>query len=74
MDKLMDALNEIKPGVTVTEETDLLQSGILDSQAVIHLISIIEIEFDIAVPGEYISLKNFRNLKTIYAMINELRS
>ena len=70
MDKLLQVLEEIKPGFTFTGRTDLVDSGDLDSFDVISLVSELNDAFDIDIPVEEIVPENFNSLDAMMALIN----
>ena len=51
--------------VEVKEDDNLLANGIIDSLGVLKLVSFIENQFDIKIPDEDVTIKNFRSLKDI---------
>ena len=58
--------------VEIGYEDDLLNSGLLDSIAVIKLIAYIEEEFGIAVPPEEMVIENFVSVKAIEDFLNSI--
>ena len=70
MDKLLKALEEIKPGFDFAGRTDLVDSGDLDSFDVISLVSELNDAFDIDIPVEEIIPENFNSLEAMMAMLN----
>jgi len=55
-------------------ETDLFQSGILDSFALAALISIIEDELGLTIPDSEVDENKFRSIASILEYVKELRS
>lgn len=72
MDELLEILNEIKPGVDFEKETALVDDGILDSLAIIRLVSEIDDEFDIEIGVTDLVPENFNSAKAIMALIEKL--
>jgi len=52
-------------GSELTEEQDLLTSGIVDSLGVMSLILFIEGEFGVDVPPEDVTIENFQSIAAI---------
>ncbi len=72
MEELKKALEGAFPGIDFENETDLMDSGLLDSVAVVNIISIIEELFDVSVTMEYIQPMYFQSLDTMWEMVEEL--
>ena len=72
MDELLEILNEIKPGVDFEKETALVDDGILDSLAIIRLVSEIDDEFDVKIGVTDLVPENFNSAKAIMALIEKL--
>ena len=72
MDELLEILNEIKPGVDFEKETALVDVGILDSLAIIRLVSEIDDEFDVEIGVTDLVPENFNSAKAIMALIEKL--
>lgn len=49
----------------ITEEDDLLGSGILDSLGMMRLILFLENEFDVSIPPEDMTIENFMTVSHI---------
>jgi acyl carrier protein len=71
MEKLLEILEEIKPGFEFTGRTDLVESGDLDSFDVISLVSELNDAYDIDIPVEAIVPENFNSVEAMMALINE---
>ena len=69
MEKLLEILEEVKPGVDFENETELVDSGILDSMTIIRLVTAISDEYDIEIPAE-----ELETIETINDVIEYLRS
>ena len=72
MDELLEILEDIKPGVDFESETALVDDGILDSLAIIRLVSEIGDEFDVEIQVTDLVPENFNSAKAIMALINRL--
>lgn len=72
MEKLLEILSSLYPDIDFEKEKHLMDDHILDSAAVVSIISEIEDEFDISVSMEYIQPKYFESAETMWKMIEEL--
>lgn len=72
MEELLNILKEIEPDVDYETCTTLIDDHILDSFAILSLVSEIEDNFDVKVtPGE-MTAENFNSAQAIWAMIQRL--
>ncbi|MDO5411389.1 MAG: acyl carrier protein [Lachnospiraceae bacterium] len=69
METILKILNEVKPGVDFTKETDLVNRQILTSMEIMLLTSELNEAFDIEITLPYIVPENFSSAKAIYNMI-----
>ncbi len=69
MDKLIGLVQELRPDITITEDLELLEEGILDSFDIINLIDRISDVYHIEIDPEELDPDNFANVKTIYDLI-----
>lgn len=74
MEKLLDILNEIKPGVDYENINTLVDDHYLDSLSILSLVAEIEDEFDVEIPTVEIIPVNFNSVNSIMALINKLES
>lgn len=72
MEKLLEILQDIKPGVDFENETALIDNGVLDSLDIIKLVGQISDEFDVEVEVTDLVPANFNSAKAMYAMIQRL--
>ncbi len=72
MEKLLELLNSLYPEIDFTKEKSLMSDRVLDSAAVVSIISEIEDEFGVSVSMEYIQPKYFESAETMWEMIEEL--
>lgn len=72
MDKLLEILGGIKPGVDFTAVGDLIGEHVLDSMSIVLLIGELNEEFDIDITPVDIIPENFKNVNTIMALIERL--
>lgn len=57
----------------ISPETELIESGILDSFGLITLMSEVERRFNIEIPDEYFEIDNFKNINTIIKTIQAIK-
>ena len=69
MEKLIEILEGIEAGVDYENCTTLIDEGILDSLAIISLVSEIEEEFDVQIPTVEIVPENFNSARAIWDLI-----
>ena len=69
IDRIVSLIKELRPYEDILHETELIESGILDSLAVFNLVSLLEDEFDINIPDDAISAVNFKTVVLINNLI-----
>lgn len=69
-DKIESILNDIIPGIDLKCGT-FIESGYIDSLALINLISELDIEFDIDITFNELSVENFSSVDTIQALVEK---
>lgn len=74
MDKLLNILKGLKPGVDFEKEQKLIDDGILDSFDLVALVGEINDEFDVEVEFEDMEPENFNSAEKMYAMIERLQN
>lgn len=72
MERLLDILNELKPGVDFESQTKIVDDGILDSLTIARLIGMIEDEFDVEFEVTDLVPENFNTVSAMMDMINRL--
>lgn len=70
--KILDILNEINPGADFNGSDDLIGDGMIDSFAVINLVSELEDEFDVEISVKDVIKENFQSVKAIAALIERV--
>ncbi len=73
MEKLIEILEDLNPGVDYENTTDLIDGRYLDSLTILSLISEIEEEFDVEIPTIEIIPENFNSAEKIYELIEKLQ-
>ena len=74
MEKLIEILEELKPGVDYENTDNLIDGRVLDSLTILSLVSEIEDAFDVEIPTVEIIPSNFNSAKNIYALIEKLQN
>ena len=69
-EKIEKILSEIIPGIDLKCET-LIDSGYIDSLALINLISELDIEFDIEIVFAELEVCNFNSVDAIQALVEK---
>lgn len=69
-EKIEKILNEIIPGADLSCGT-LIESGYIDSLALINLISELDIEFDIEITFSELNVDNFSSVESIQALVEQ---
>ena len=69
-EKIENILTEIIPGIDLKCET-LIDSGYIDSLALINLISELDIEFDIEIVFAELEVYNFNSVDAIQALVEK---
>ena len=72
MERIIEIIKEIKPGVAIDENTRLLDNKILDSLAIVSLVAELGDEFDVDITARDILPENFETPAAIMAMIERL--
>ena len=72
MEKLLEILEDISPGIDYTEEKELIDSGLLDSFDVIMLVGELNEAFDIEIGVEHFLPENFNSAEDIMKLIKKL--
>lgn len=72
MDRLLELLNKIRPGVDFESQTSIVDEGVLDSMSIARLIGMIEDEFDVEFEVTDLVPENFNSVSAMMAMIERL--
>ena len=73
MEKLLEILEEVKPGVDYENCKTLITDGILESFAILNLVSELEDEFDIEIAASELKPVNFNSAEAMWKMIQRLQ-
>lgn len=72
MEKLIDILESLNPGVDYKSVNTLIDDHYLDSLTILSLVAEIEDEFDVTIPTVEIIPENFNSADSLYKMIQRL--
>ena len=73
MAELIEILEDIQPDADYETCTTLIDDGILDSFAILSIVSELEDAFDIRITPAEIIPENFNSAKALYAMVQRLQ-
>jgi acyl carrier protein len=73
MDELIEILEHIQPDADYETCTTLIDDGILDSFAILSIVSELEDAFDIRITPAEIIPENFNSAQALYAMVQRLQ-
>ena len=73
-DKIIEILNDIKPGVDYEHETSLIDSHIYDSLSIISLVSELSFEFNVDIDVMDLIPDNLNSVNAIIELIHELQA
>jgi acyl carrier protein len=58
----------------LSQDTSLIEGGVIDSAGIVKMVSFLETEFAIEIPDEEVILGNFDTLDSISAFVNGKRA
>ena len=73
MNELLEILEEIAPGVDFESCTTLIDDHILDSFAILQLVSEMEDAFDVEIAPSELGAENFNSAEALWDMITRLK-
>lgn len=73
MNKLIEILEDIQPGIDYTTCTDLIDGRRISSLSIISLVVELEDAFDITIPAVEIIPANFNSAQSLWKMIVRLQ-
>lgn len=73
MDRVLEILNDIDDSIDYTKETKLIDNHLLDSFAIISLVSELEDAFEIEVDAAEMTPENFNSAEAIWKMVQRLQ-
>lgn len=72
MEKLIEILHNVKPGIDFTVTKNWITDGVLDSFDIVTIIAAINEEFDIEFPVMEVMPETFNDLESLYSVIVKL--
>lgn len=72
LNKVIEILEELKPGVDFRNEKNLIKDHILESMQMVQLIAELNDEFDIEITPRDIVPENFQSADSIAQLVDEL--
>lgn len=73
MNELLEILNEIDDTIDFETETGLIDDHLLDSFAIISLVSELEDAFDISIDAAEMTPENFNSAANLWKMVERLQ-
>ena len=73
MDKLLEILEDIQPDADYENCETLIDDGILDSFAILSIVSELQDEFEITITPSQVIPENFNSAKALWAMGQRLK-
>jgi acyl carrier protein len=80
-EKIADPTAEIKrilcqviQTVRIDDGVDLIEGGLLDSFGIVKLVSELEQQFGVSIPGDKVSVENFSRIDTIVRLLEDLQN
>ena len=73
MEKLIEILEDLQPGVDYENTENLIDGRILNSLTILSLVAEIEDEFEVEIPTVEIVPANFNSVKSMWALIERLK-
>ena len=70
MQKLLEALEEVRDDVDFAHEEHLVEDGIIDSLDLTQMIAVLDEAFDIRIPAGEIESENFDSVGAILEMVH----
>lgn len=73
MEKIIEILCELKPGVDYENCKELIDRHYLDSLTILSLVAELEEEFDIIIPTVEVVPENFNSAEALWKMVERLQ-
>lgn len=71
LDTILDILREVNPFEEIEADTELIESGILDSLSIVYVMNELQAQFGIEIPEEYLQAENFCSASEIMEIIEK---
>ena len=72
-ERILALVKEVLPQIDFEASNALVDDGILDSLAIVTLVSELSMEFDVNIPYEEIMPDNFNSIDAICALVERLK-
>lgn len=72
-EKLIEIISEVNPFEEISEDTELIESGIVDSLSLVYIINQIQMNFGVEFPEELLQAENFVSVNKIEEIVNTLK-
>ena len=72
LERLIEILDSIRPGVNWEAETAIVDDGLLDSFDIISLVGELDAAFDVCIGLEHLEPENFNSLSAMAALLKDL--
>lgn len=73
-DKVRELLEEIEPMEDFEDDTELIESGLLDSLSIVYLVTRIEEDLGLFIDEKHVVPENFENINTIVRLLEKIQS
>lgn len=74
MEKLLEILESIKPGVDFKNSKNMIEEGLIDSFDIVTIVAKINEEFDIEFSVSEVVPENFATVETLYKTIERIKN
>lgn len=71
LEKIVEILREVNPFEDIEADTELIESGILDSLSIVYVMNELQAEFSVEIPEEYLQAENFCSAEKMLEIINK---
>lgn len=72
IEEIMNILAEVKPGLQVTPDEELVRTGVLDSVDIMSVVMALAEEWDLEISPLDLKEENFHTANAILALVNRL--
>lgn len=72
IEEIMNILAEVKPGLQVTPDEELVRTGLLDSVDIMSMVMALTEEWDLEISPLDLKEENFHTANAILALVNRL--
>ncbi len=72
-EQILEVLCRINPQIADNEDSNLLETGLIDSYEIVNVVMDLEAAFDIEIDPEYVIVDNFKTAEDIYKLVKLIR-